>query len=114
MKAYSEDLRRKIVEATERRHSKTRAARPFGVSLSSVKRYARMARRGSSLAPKEGSGRPAKLEENAKSLLEVDVEERPAATFPDGRRFPERITGSSLSDSTVRRPRWRSGPAARV
>src|SRR5215212_9884764 len=41
MKAYSEDLRQKIVKATERGVSKAQAARLFGVSLSSVKRYAR-------------------------------------------------------------------------
>jgi transposase len=93
---------------------KSEAARTFGVSLSSVKRYARMARRGSSLAPKKGSGRPVKLDENAKRLLEVDVEVCSAATVSDRRRFPERITGSGLSDSTVRRPRWRSGRAAHV
>ena len=114
MKAYSEDLRRKIVEATERVTFKTRAARLFDVSLSSVKRYARMAQRGSSLTPKKGSGQPAKLDENAKRLLEEDVEERPAATVSDRRRFLKRITGSGLSDSTVRRPRWRSGRAAPV
>jgi transposase len=49
MKAYSEDLRqKKIVEAIERATSKAQkaqAARLFGVSLSSVKRYARLAPR---------------------------------------------------------------------
>ena len=40
MRAYSEDLRRKIIEATERGVSKAGSARLFGVSLSSVKRYA--------------------------------------------------------------------------
>jgi len=40
MKAYSEDLRRKIVQAIEQRGmSKSQAARLFAVSLSSVKRY---------------------------------------------------------------------------
>ena len=43
MKAYSEDLRQKIVEATERGVSKAQAARLFNLSLSSVKRYARSA-----------------------------------------------------------------------
>ena len=39
MDAYSEDLRRKIVEAVEgRRMNQSEAARAFGVSLSSVKR----------------------------------------------------------------------------
>ena len=37
MKAYSEDLRQKVVEAVERRGiSKSEAARLFGMSLSSV------------------------------------------------------------------------------
>ena len=47
MKSYSEDLRRKIVVAVEQRGmSKTEVARLFDVSLSSVKRYSRMARQG--------------------------------------------------------------------
>jgi transposase len=50
MKAYSEDLRRKIVEAFNRGTNKSQTARLFGVSLSSVKRYAKMAREGRPLA----------------------------------------------------------------
>jgi len=39
MKAYSEDLRQKVVEAIEQRGtSKSEAARLFGISFSSVKR----------------------------------------------------------------------------
>jgi hypothetical protein len=41
MKAYSEDLPQKIVEATERGVSKAQAARLCKLSLSSAKRYAR-------------------------------------------------------------------------
>ena len=109
MKAYSEDLPQKIVETTQRGVSKARAARLFGVSLSSVKRYARLARQGGYLAPGKGSGRPAKIEENAKKLLEKDVEERPAATVSERCRFLEHITGESLSDSTVGRMLKRMG-----
>ena len=40
MNAYSEDLRKKIVEAVvERRMPKIEATRTFGVGISSVKRY---------------------------------------------------------------------------
>ena len=49
MKAYSEDLRRKIVEATERGTFKTRAARLFGVRISPAKRYARWRSRPSAI-----------------------------------------------------------------
>ena len=41
MNPYSEDLRKKIVEALRRGMGKSEAARTFSVSLSSVKRYAR-------------------------------------------------------------------------
>jgi transposase len=46
MNAYSEDLRKKIVEALESGATKTEAARSFGVSRSSVKRYAKLAGEG--------------------------------------------------------------------
>jgi transposase len=103
MKPYSEDLRLKIVQALRDGMSKSAAARLFGVSLSSVKRYARMARRVASLAPRKGGGRPPKTEEIAEKLLEEDVKERPTATVSERRRFLERTMGKSLSDSTVKR-----------
>jgi transposase len=109
MRAYSEDLRKKIVAAIERGMSKAQAARTFDVSLSSVKRYARMARWGESLAPKKSPGRPPKADEKARVLLEEDVKERPAAPVSQRRRFLEHLTGSTLSDSTVRRLMKRLG-----
>jgi transposase len=61
MKAYSEDLRQKIVQAVRQRGmSKSQAARLFGISLSSVKRYIRLANQGESLAPRKGGVRPPK------------------------------------------------------
>jgi transposase len=53
MKVYCEDLRQKIIEALNHGTNKSQTARLFGVSLSSVKRYARMAREGRSLAPRK-------------------------------------------------------------
>ena len=103
MKPYSEDLRRSIVRALEGGTSKSAAARLFGVSLSSVKRYLRIAQRGASLAPKKGGGRPPKTDQTTEKLLEEDVKERPAATVSERRRFLEHATGKALSDSTVKR-----------
>jgi len=109
MRAYSEDLRKKVVAAIERGMSKAQAARLFDVSLSSVKRYSRIARRGGSLEPRKSPGRPRKADEKARLLLEKDVEERPAATISQRRRFLEHITSTTLSDSTVRRLMKRMG-----
>jgi transposase len=109
MRAYSEDLRKKIVAAIERGMPKAQAARLFDVSLSSVKRYARIASQGESLKPKKSPGRPRKADEKVQLLLEKDVEERPSATISQRRRFLEHITGTTLSDSTVRRLMKRMG-----
>ena len=77
MKPYSEDLRVRLVRAIQEEGiSKSAAARLFGVNLSSVKRYARMAERGTSLAPRKGGGRPFKADETTRKLLEEDVKER--------------------------------------
>jgi transposase len=103
MKSYSEDLRRKIVAALERGMSKTEAARLFDVSLSSVKRYSRMAYQGNSLAPKKRLGRTPKVNEKANKLLNEHVKERPAATIAERIRFLQSITGERLSYSTIRR-----------
>jgi transposase len=109
MKAYSEDLRRKVVEALERGLNKCEAARLFGVSLSSVKRFARMAREGHPLKPGKARGRCPKIAENARKLLEADLKERPAATLPQRREFLRRVAGVSVSDSSVSRMLKRMG-----
>ena len=110
MRAYSEDLRKKIVSAIERGMPKAQAARLFDVSLSSVKRYSRIAREGGSLEPRKSPGRPhKKIGEKGQLLLEKDVEERLSATITQRRRFLEHITATTLSDSTVRRLMKRMG-----
>jgi transposase len=109
MKAYSEDLRKKIVEAVERGMPKIEAARTFGVGISSVKRYVATAREGKPLAPKRRRGWRPKLDEVARKLLEVDLEERPMATLPQRRQFLGRVAGVLVSDSTVSRMLKRMG-----
>jgi transposase len=76
MNAYSEDLRKKIVEAVERGMPKIEAAKTFGVGISSVKRYVAVARAGRSLAPKKRPGSKPKLDETARRLLEADLQEQ--------------------------------------
>ena len=103
MKAYSEDLRKKILEAVDRGMPKSEAARAFGVSRSSVKRYAAARREGRPLAPRKHPGSKPKLDGRARKLLEADVEERPAATLKDRCRFLEELAGVSVSESTLSR-----------
>jgi transposase len=93
MDAYSEDLRKKIVQALrERRMNKSEAARAFSVSLSSVKRYAKAVSEGRSLSPGK-----------ARRLLEADVEERPFAKLADRQEYLKEVAGVSVSESTLSR-----------
>jgi transposase len=109
MNAYSEDLRKKIVEALRRGATKSEVARTFGVSRSSVKRYAKLAQEGRPLAPKRRPGSKPKMDESACRLLKADLEERPAATLSERRAFLRRAAGVSVSESTVSRMLRRLG-----
>ena len=109
MNAYSEDLRKKILQALRRGATKTEAARAFGISRSSVKRYAKLADEGRPLAPKKRPGSKPKMGETARRLLEADLEERPAATLAERRAFLRRTAGVSVSESTVSRMLRRLG-----
>ena len=109
MRAYSEDLRTKIVQAVERGMPKTQAAKTFGVSRSSVKRYAAAARDAKPLTPKKHPGSKPKLDEKARRLLEADVQNRPAVTLGERRRFVESVAGASVSESTLSRLLRRMG-----
>ena len=109
MNAYSEDLRKKIVEAKQRGMPTVEAARTFGVGISSVKRYAKTAREGGSLRPKRSPGRPPKAGERARRLLEADLQERPAATLSERREYLRSVAGLRVSESTVSRLLRRMG-----
>ena len=99
MSAYSEDPRKKIVEALGRGTTKSEPARSFGVGRSSVKRYAKLADEGRPLAPKKRPGLKPKLDEAARRQLEEDLEERPAATLRHRREFLRAVGPGSRSAS---------------
>jgi transposase len=110
MKAYSEDLRKKVVEAVQQRGiSKSEAARLFSISLSSVKRYTKLADRGEALTPRKGGGRPPIADDATRKLLEQDVRARPSATIEERRRFLKSFAGKSVSEPTLRRLMKRMG-----
>ena len=111
MNAYSEDLRKKIVEAvSERGMGNSEAARTFSVSLSSVQRYVGMASRGESLAPKKRPGLKPKLDEKAIRLLAADLHERPFLTHSQRREYLKAATGVLVSRSTICRAIARIDP----
>jgi len=110
MDAYSEDLRKKIVEAVERSGmKKSEVARLLGVSLSSVKRYLRKFRQGRSLSPRKAPGKRPKVDERARRLLEADLKKRPFAKLQQRCDYLEALTALRVSRSTLCRTLKRMG-----
>ena len=109
MKAYSEDLRRKIVDAIERGMPKAQAARTFGVGISTLKRYATKAQKGESLEPGKAPGKRPKMDERVGKLLEEDLKEHPFARLRERCEYVEAISGVSVSRSSMCRAIARIG-----
>src|SRR3954451_11396334 len=109
MKAYSKDLRQKIVDAVRRGMSKAQAARTFGIGISTVKRYASKAQRGEPLEPGKAPGKRPKMDERLRKLLEEDLKERPFVTLRERCDYLETIGGVSVSRSTMCRAIARIG-----
>jgi transposase len=109
MKAYSKDLRQKIVDAIERGMPKAEAARTFGVGISTVKRYVTKAQKGEPLEPAKAPGKRPKMDERLRKLLEEDLNERPFVTLRERCDYIEAISGVSVSRSTMCRAIARIG-----
>ena len=109
MKAYSKDLRQKIVDAIERGMPKAQAARTFGVGISTVKRYATKAQKGEPLEPGKAPGKQPKMDERVSKLLEEDQKEHPFATLRERCEYVEAVSGVSVSHSTMCRTIARIG-----
>lgn len=108
MKAYSEDLRQKIVDAIRRGMPKTQAARTFAVGISTVKRYVTKAQRGEPLEPGKAPGKPPKMDERIRKLLQEDLKERPFVSLRERCDYVEAVSGVSVSRSTMCRAITRS------
>jgi transposase len=109
MKAYSVDLRTKVVESVRRGISKSETARRFGISRSTVNRYLKRLDESGSLAPKQRPGKRSKLGQRAMRLLEEDVSARPWATHRRRSEFLFGVCGVKVSEATICRSIKRLG-----
>ena len=109
MKAYSVDLRTKVVESVRRGISKSETARRFGIDRSTVKRYVKRLDESGSLAPKRRPGKRPKLDRRAMRLLEEDLETRPWATHKQRGEVLFAVCGVRVSEATICRAITRLG-----
>jgi transposase len=102
MKAYSLDLRTKIVQSVRRRGvSISETARRFGVNRSTVGRYLQRLDEEGSLIPRKAPGAPPKLDQSAMRLLEEDINSRPWATHKQRSEFLFAAFGVEVSETTI-------------
>jgi transposase len=103
MKAYSEDLRIRVLSALDGGMSRTDAASTFQVSLSSIKRWRAQQAALGHLHPKRPTGRPRKIAASAEALLRLQLVAAPDATLPEHISTWQRDQGTSLSRWTISR-----------
>jgi transposase len=103
MKAYSSDLRERIVQAVHDGQSQPAAARTFAVSPATVKRYMAQYRRTGSLVPKRSSGRPPHIRPADHPALRAQLAAAPAATLAEHCATWEQSHGMRVSVPTMYR-----------
>ena len=111
MRAYSLDLRQKVVAAVERGDSTIEeVASAFGVGQTFVKKMLRQHRETGDLSPRpHGGGQTARLSDRHLKLLRREVERSPDKTIPALRDHLEERAGVTVSTPTVSRALSRLG-----
>jgi transposase len=108
MKAYSMDLRERIVQAVLAGMPQAMAARVFGVGQATVERYLRRHRQGD-LAPRQSPGRPAEIGVEQTPELVAQLEAAPDATLAEHVATWAEATGVRVSVTTMHRTIRRVG-----
>ena len=103
MKAYSNDLRRKIVAAYERgQRSQREVAELFGVSPATVRNFVRRKReRGSPDELPRAGGAPARIDAQVRAELRQLIASSPDATLAEAREHLLRSSGVRVGLSAV-------------
>src|SRR5918911_485413 len=83
MKAYSLDLRTRVVQAVAAGHRRAEVAQRFQVSVATVQRWVTQQARTGSLAPKPIPGRPRRIGPPEQAALRAQVAEHPDATLAE-------------------------------
>jgi transposase len=103
MKAYSEDLRLRIVAAVDGGMPRSAAARLFGVGRATVKRYLALRRETGGLAPRPRHGPPPIKTAALREALPARLEATPDATLPEHCAWWREASGHAVSRATMSR-----------
>lgn len=103
MKAYSTDLRERVVTTIDRGLPRADAAQVFSVSASTIKRWLRRRDQTGSLVPSPIPGRPAVVSASLASGLEPQLRAHPDATIAEHCARWQTESGQVVSPTSIRR-----------
>ena len=105
MKAYSQDLRQRVLRAVDAGTSQAKVAETFAVSVATIKRYLKQRRESGHVLPKAIPGRPAKKAPLLQAYLPAQLEAHPDATREEHVRLLEAEQGIQVSTASLSRAR---------
>lgn len=103
MRAYSKDLRLKVLDAVDRGMPREEVARIFGISLPSIKRWLKRRRETGDVDPKPIPGPPAKKGALLEEWLPSQLRANPDLTLEEHREAFEEERGVKVSTATMSR-----------
>ena len=109
MKAYSEDLRERVVRAVDQGRPRAQIVQLFGVSRASIKRYLKQRRETGKLAPKPIPGRPPKKLAPLQAELVGQLQAHNDVRLEDHCQLWEQTHGVQVSTATMSRAIKRVG-----
>ena len=103
MRAYSEDLRMRVLAAVDGGLPRAEAARLFGVSLPTIKRYLKLRRETGGLRSRPRRGQPSRKMAALRVGLLPQLKAHPAATLAEHCHLWEATSGMRVSTATMSR-----------
>ena len=103
MRAYSLDLRQRVVDALQSGQSRPQVSERFGVSLATIDRLARQWRQTQDLSPRPIPGRSRSITEAERETLQSLIATEKDPTLASLARTLEEQTGKKVSKSALQR-----------
>ena len=109
MKAYSQDLREKVLRAVDQGYPREEIVKLLGVSLATIKRYVKQRRETGTVAPKAIPGRPPKKLGPLQAELVAQLQAHDDLRLEDHCQLWEQTHGVTVSTATMSRAIKRVG-----
>lgn len=105
MKAYSQDLRQRVLQAIDAGQSQATVAQTFSVSVATIKRYLKQRRETGHVQPKVIPGRPAVKGAVLLAHLRAQLQAHPDVSREEHCRLFQQAHGISVSPASISRAR---------